>query len=585
MSWVRIDQRLRYATVCACAVLSFHCAPSSGEAGPAGQVAETSRVGDVGSIQQAGPAQSDAIRDVLKTRVETLRRKGQLEVRGSRLASIIVLPDFYERRGFRPAWTSSTIDQLFRAIAGAEADGLDPRDYNQTLLAQLRDEVAAKRPPDSALLADYDLLLTDALIRLGYHFMFGKVDPERIDADWNMSRQLPGFEPAVEMQRALDANDVYGALEREKPSHPFYTSLKRELARYRKIESAGGWPTVPSGATLRVGSVDARVPTLKRRLLATGDLPSGTDTSSTVYDSTVAAAVRGFQARVGDDADGVFGAGTRNALNVPVRDRVQQMRLSLERGRWVLHNLDSTFVVVNVAGYSVYYVRGGSTVWRSRAVVGLPYRRTPIFRDSIKYLDFNPTWTVPPGILARDMLPRLKRGGIRALPAGMRVLDRSGRTVNASRINWSSYSASKFPFTLRQDPGPQNALGRVKFMFPNKYLVYLHDTPSRELFDETARAFSSGCIRIERPFELADLLLADRKWNADSTARVLATGRTRTVNLRRPVPVLLLYLTSWVDDKGSVNFRSDIYGRDTRLARALDEPFRFRSRPVVPRPR
>jgi murein L,D-transpeptidase YcbB/YkuD len=432
-------------------------------------------------------------------------------------------------------------------------------------------------------MADYDLLLTDALIRLAYHLMFGKVDPERIDPNWNMVRVLHGVDPAAEIESALNSGDVYGALEKEKPSHPFYTGLKGALARYRQIQASGGWPVVPAGTTLRVGSVDARVPTLRRRLQASGDLAASGDDTSTLYDSTVAAAVKNFQARVGTTDDGVLGDGTRAALNVPVADRIEQMRLSLERGRWVLHDLDSTFVIVNIAGYSVAYVRGGRTMWRSRVVVGLPYRRTPIFRDSIRYLDFNPTWTVPPGILARDMLPRLKRGGVRALPDGMRVLDRSGRVVDASGINWSSHSASSFPFTLRQDPGPTNALGRVKFMFPNKYLVYLHDTPSRELFNESARAFSSGCIRVERPFELADLLLADRNWNADSTARILATRRTTTVRLRRPTPVLLLYLTSWVDDQGRLNFRSDIYGRDARLARALDEPFRFRIRPVVPR--
>ena len=530
-------------------------------------------------------AQDDGIREALKSRVEALRKTSRLEVRGSRIASVIVLPQFYERRGFRRAWEPRTIDQLVRAISDAEADGLDPNDYHQQLLDRLRAEVAATRQPAAALLADYDLLLTDALIRLGYHLMFGKVDPERIDPNWNMSRQLHGFEPAVVIQRELDAGDVYEALEREKPSHPFYTGLKRELARYRQIQAAGGWAGLPSGPALRVGADDPRMPTLRRRLQATGDLAKGPNDNSTRYDSALAASVRNFQARIGADDDGVLGEGTRSALNVPVAERIRQIRLNLERGRWVLHDLDSTFVVVNIAGYSVAYVRGGQTVWRSRAVVGLPYRSTPVFRDSIRYLDFNPTWTVPPGILARDMLPRLKRGGVRALPEGMRVLNRSGRVVDASGINWSKYSAKSFPYVLRQDPGPANALGRVKFMFPNKYLVYLHDTPGRELFDESARAFSSGCIRIQRPFELADLLLADRNWNSDSTARTLATRRTRTVRLRRPVPVLLLYWTAWVDDQSRVNFRPDIYGRDARLARALDEPFRFRIRPVVPRPR
>jgi murein L,D-transpeptidase YcbB/YkuD len=179
------------------------------------------------------------------------------------------------------------------------------------------------------------------------------------------------------------------------------------------------------------------------------------------------------------------------------------------------------------------------------------------------------------------MLPRLKRGGLGALPTGMRVLNRSGRVVDASRIDWSRYSASSFPFVLRQDPGPANALGRVKFMFPNRYLVYLHDTPSRDLFDETARAFSSGCIRVERPFELAALLLEDAGWTMDSITRAVDSRRTRTVHLRRPTPVLLLYWTAWVDDDGRVNFRDDIYGRDARLTRALNEGFRFRRRPVV----
>ena len=553
------SRSIRRAASCGVILISLHCTAPSGE------------------------AQDDAIREALKSRVEALRKTGRLDVRGSRIASVIVLPDFYERRGFRRAWESRTIDQLLRAIHDAEADGLDPQDYHQQLLERLRGEVAVKRPLDAALVADYDLILTDAVIRLGYHLMFGKVDPERVDPNWNMARELHGLDPAAEIQRALDAGDVYRTLESEKPSHRFYTGLRRELARYRQIQAAGGWPLVPAGPALRVGSVDARVPALKRRLQSTGDFVAGPQDVSTRYDSALAAAVRNFQGRIGAGDDGVLGEGTRSALNVPVAERIRQIRLNLERGRWVLHDLDSTFVVVNIAGYSVAYVRGGQTVWRSRAVVGLPFRRTPIFRDSIKYLDFNPTWTVPPGILARDMLPRLKRGGVRALPEGMRVLNRSGRPVDASGINWSAYSASSFPYTLRQDPGPANALGRVKFMFPNRYLVYLHDTPSRELFDESARAFSSGCIRIDRPFELADLLLADRNWNSDSTARTLGTRRTRTVRLRRPVPVLLLYWTAWVDDQSRVNFRSDIYGRDARLARALDEPFRFRIRPVVPR--
>jgi murein L,D-transpeptidase YcbB/YkuD len=529
-------------------------------------------------------AQDDTVREVLRSRVEGLRDAGQV-IRDNRLASLVVLPEFYERRGFRRAWDDpGLIEQLMRAIDESAAEGLDPQDYHRTAIDQLGREIGAATSPDAALLADYDLLLTDALVRLGYHLMFGKVDPERIDPNWNLARQVHGFEPAVEMQRMLDSRDVYGWLAREKPDHPFYTGLKAELARYRQIEADGGWPTLSNGPTLRAGDVDPRIANLRRRLAMTGDLGAHAADTSSRFDSALVDAIRAFQQRMGLDADGLVGAGTRRALNVSVQDRIRQLRINMERGRWVLHHIDSTFVVVNVAGYSVAYVRGGRTVWRSRAVVGTPYRRTPIFRDSISYLVFNPTWTVPPGILARDMLPRLKRGGVRALPTGMRVLTRSGRPVDAARVDWSRYTAASFPYILRQDPGPANALGRVKFMFPNRYLVYLHDTPSRELFNESARAFSSGCIRVDRPFELAELLLADVGWNSDSISRAVDSRRMRTVNLRRPVPVLLLYWTSWVDDQGRVNFRDDIYGRDARLTRALDERFRFRRRAVVAPP-
>ncbi len=521
-------------------------------------------------------AQDDGVREPLRARVEALRETGRVDVRGSRIASAIVLPGFYKQRGFRRAWSDArNVEQLLRAIRDAANDGLDPRDYHQALLERLRGEVAATSQPDAALLADYDLLLTDALVLLENHLEFGKVDPVRLDPNWNLPRESKDVAAASRIQQMLDAGDVYQALEREKPDHPYYTELKRELARYRKMEAAGALPTLPSGPTLRVGASDARVPTLRRRLDATGDLVGGVGDTATLYDSALIVGVRSFQRRLGLPDDGILGEGTRSALNVSAERRAQQIRLNLERGRWVLHHIDSTFVVVNVAGYSVTYVRDGHVVWRSRAVVGLPFRRTPIFRDSISYLVFNPTWVVPPGILARDMLPRLKRGGVGALPAGMRVLQHSGRAVDVSRIDWSKYSGSSFPFMLRQDPGPTNALGLVKFMFPNRYLVYLHDTPSRELFNESARAFSSGCIRIEHPFELAELLLANAGWNADSVARVVKAGRTRNVSLRRPVPVLLLYWTAWVDDDGLVNFRSDVYGRDERLARALDEPVRI----------
>ena len=269
------------------------------------------------------------------------------------------------------------------------------------------------------------------------------------------------------------------------------------------------------------------------------------------------------------------------ALNVPIDARLGQIEVNLERGRWLLHDLSPTFIVVNVAGFRVYYLRDGELVWSGRAQVGKPFRQTPIFRSTITYLVLNPTWTVPPGIFANDILPALKRDSGYLAKRGLSVIDSEGRPVTAP-IDWASMTPRRFPYLLRQGPGPENALGRVKFMFPNEHSVYLHDTPSRALFEKSERAFSSGCIRVENPLELARLLLEEQTgWDADAIAVAVATGETRTVTLQSKLPVLLTYWTAWVDRDGVLQFRSDVYGRDAKVRAALDLPFRVHRAPEL----
>jgi murein L,D-transpeptidase YcbB/YkuD len=266
---------------------------------------------------------------------------------------------------------------------------------------------------------------------------------------------------------------------------------------------------------------------------------------------------------------------------VPVEARVNQLRVNLERGRWVLRNFpESDFVVADIAGFNVRYVRDRKTIWRARAQVGKPYRETPIFKAKIQYVVLNPTWTVPPGILEKDVLPGVKRDRSYLAKKGLKVVDRDGREIDPASINWSRYTARNFPYYLRQDAGENNALGHIKIMFPNPHLVYLHDTPSRSLFEQDDRAFSSGCIRVDRPLELAELLLADpAKWNVKAMEDIVATGKTRTVNLPKDVPVLLIYWTVDQDDAGQPVFKRDVYGRDPRLLSALDGRFELGSRP------
>jgi murein L,D-transpeptidase YcbB/YkuD len=332
---------------------------------------------------------------------------------------------------------------------------------------------------------------------------------------------------------------------------------------------------------------DERVPVLRRRLRLTGDLAPGTADDSWLVDAPLTEAIQIFQRRHGLADDGTVGRDTLAALNVPVEERIQQLRVNLERGRWVLHNLESTFLVVNAAGYHSYYVKDGQVMWQGRAQVGRPYRQTPTFKSEITYLVFNPTWTVPPTILAQDYLPFLKRDPSYARRKGLKVIDRAGRAVDPRQVDWARYSASHLPYLLRQDPGPRNALGRVKFIFPNAHAVYLHDTPDQQLFDRSERAFSSGCIRVENALELARLLLNDEaQWHRQAIDKVVESKKTRTVFLPEPIPVLLLYWTAWVGSDARVNFRHDLYGRDELVRKGLAGDFRFRKRPVfeVPRP-
>jgi len=248
----------------------------------------------------------------------------------------------------------------------------------------------------------------------------------------------------------------------------------------------------------------------------------------------------------------------------------------------MLHDVPQTFVIVDIAGFEVGYFRDGKPVWRARVQVGKPYRSTPIFRSDITYLVLNPTWTVPPGIEAKDVLPAVKRDRSYLTAKNLRIIDQQGRTIDPARIDWIRYSGKSFPYTFRQDPGPDNALGQIKFMFPNAHFVYLHDTPSKNLYERDTRAFSSGCIRVERPLELAEMLLNDpAKWNLSKIRTAIETGNTQTVTLPAPVPVLLYYWTAQGQADGSVHFKDDIYRRDPAVLKVLDSEFKFRKQPIT----
>ena len=495
-------------------------------------------------------------------------------VAGHEVADRWFLARFYERREFTLAWASwAKIDQLLGAVIGSASHGLEPGDYH---LEPLRELAAALRAnPDPRAAAEFELLATDALARLAFHLRFGKVNPERIESTWNFTREMDGLSPVTGVTALLDSDDLGKSLERLAPDSEHYLALKRFLARYRQLAADGGWPVVEPGETLRAGMRSERVAVLRSRLAVTGDLPALPEPADPeLFDAVVEAGVRAFQARHGLDVDGAVGRQTLAALNVPVEARIDQLRVNMERVRWVFRDMEPRFLLVNIARFRVMLIEDRQVTWSTRAVVGRPYRQTPVFRARMTYLEFNPTWTVPPTILREDFLPEIRRDPEALQRRNLVVLDHQGRRIDPATIDWATVTARTFPYMLRQEPGPENALGRVKFMYPNPYHVYMHDTPARALFGRAERTFSSGCIRLEKPFELVNLLLAGSEWDEAAIERVLASGRTRVVNLPRPISVLTLYGTA-VPEDGRIHFAADVYQRDGRLLAALDAPFEF----------
>ena len=510
-----------------------------------------------------------AVQQQIAVQAAQLRAGGGLYVQGLALASGSLLPDFYAARDHAPVWTKRRrVDELLDLLATAESHGLDSEDYYLPQLKALR--LRGQRSDDPALAASLDLLLTESLIRFGFHQRFGKVNPQRMEPTWNFTRQFrPGQDPLRTLTVAVEAPSLAAFLGQWLDRAPLYRTLQDRLAEHRALAATGGWPDVPAGPTLRPGDADPRLAVLRERLIVSGDLPPDTPVAD-VYADDLVAGVRRFQARHNLTADGILGARTREAMNVPVGTRIDQLRLSLERARWVLEDTAGEVVVVNVAGYEVFAARNGTPFWRRRAVVGTQARETPIFKGSMTYLDLNPTWTVPPTILREDLLPKIRRDPGVLARQNMTVLDRNGRAVDPATINWQAVG-NRPPYTFRQGPGPKNALGRIKFMFPNPHAIFLHDTPARGLFEQAERNFSSGCIRVEDPLSLAEIVLGEpARWNRSTLEAVIAGGKTRTLRLPKPWPVLILYWTAELDGEGRVRFLPDRYRRDTALLQALD---------------
>lgn len=526
--------------------------------------------------------QTELLDEFLRDRIEEAGIPPRIAVGNELIHASAVLPLFYEQRAYAPAWChdggmDSRADSLLEAIRNADQEGLNPNDYHLekigSLWASVYQQQAEKKRHDSRQLVDLDLLLTDAFLVYGSHLLAGKINPETIDSEWFANRRE--IDLAAHLQTALEKNQITEALRSLLPPQPGYARLRKALARYRDIAANGGWPVVPDGPKLQKSDHGERVVALRRRLIAAGDLDPTEGDSLDLFDDAVAEALRKFQRRHGLEVDGVAGAATLANLNVPVAERIRQVILNMERWRWLPQDLGQRHLLVNIANFELDVFESGEIVLMMRVMVGRDYRRTPVFSDRMTYLVLSPYWHVPPGIATRDILPAVKKDLGYLAKQNMKVFQGWGaeaRAIDPATINWQTMTARNLNYRFRQDPGPANALGRVKFMFPNRFNVYLHDTPSRELFTRMERAFSSGCIRVEKPIELAEYVLrGDPQWTRANIEAAFKKWQEQTVRLPEPIPVHLLYWTAWANDDGSINFRRDIYERDKRVEEALFE--------------
>jgi murein L,D-transpeptidase YcbB/YkuD len=494
---------------------------------------------------------------------QTLETAGPtLQVAGKPV-EIEVVRTFYQQRENQPMWvdgagTSARGHALLRAFQNAARDGLDPANYDPgpfVLEAGSAEQLAAA-----------ELALSATLVRYASDLRGGRALPTKIERD----QRISPLDPVQILTAAADAPDPTAFVDSLAPADSIYLGLRQTLAHHLALAAAGDWPQLPDGPILGPGSTDPRVGTLRLRLQLTGDLAAEVQGHpQSRYDDDVRQAVRRFQERHGLRANGVVDEQTGALLNIPVQDRIRQILANLERARWLPDDLGDPYVLVNLADFDLRVVEGGRDVIRMRVVIGEPETITPVFSDKISYIEINPYWNVPRSIAVKEMLRVLRRnpGALRA--QNIRLLAPGGEEIDPASVNWSAVNANNFNYRLRQDPGARNALGRIKFMFPNPYGVYLHDTPSRALFRRQVRAFSHGCIRIEKPIELATFLLrGDEGWAR--IQRTIAQGKNRAIVLKNPVPVHLVYLTAWLDREGKMQFRDDHYNLDAPLVAALD---------------
>ena len=481
---------------------------------------------------------------------------------------------FYAHRQHQPAWITPSADfpkndRVLKVIATTDAEGLDSRDYQLPRLQQLQQQM--NQSPDAAI--ELELRTTHALLQLAQDLARGQLSAKTVDPDWHIAR--PEFDAVKFLHDAIEADRVQSAFASLPPQTVSYRLLKQALSHYLKLaQDNTRWVQIPVTPSLHPGDTHTIIPLIRRRIAQAYDADGIPEyrlapSENQHYDTTLVTAIRAFQEQHGLNPDGVIGKNTIKALNTPLDWKIRQLRINMERLRWLPRELSNRYLLVNTAGFFLSAIENEQQVLNMRIIVGRDYRSTPSFNSAVTHMVINPYWNVPASIARKDLLPKQQQNPEFFASSDFQVYpghDRNAQPIDPDTIDWNKYEHS-FPFFLRQQPGKHNALGKVKFMFANPFSIYLHDTPSKSLFKRDMRTFSSGCIRLEKPLELAAFALSQasllEKFNEN-----IADDETLTTHLPKPLPIYLVYITAWADEPQQwVHFYPDIYNRDLNALR------------------
>ena len=520
------------------------------------------------------PAKAQSVKELIKEYIESGKENGSIIVDGIKLMDQDTMAVHYMRQNYQPIWTSiKNRADMMLILNGSFDEGLIPGDYHIQKLNSLLHEIQSDNSNNDNQ-AKLDLLMSDAMVIYARHLIWGKIDQTDIRKEWDVP-ELPQPDNIEQTFSIALQNENLKSLFFDKlgPQHAMYFELKKGLKDYRAISAHGGWHSVPQDKTLKKGMAGENISALRSYLNVTGDLTRSGGENDAFFDETLEAGVKSFQLRHNLTADGIAGKKTLLQMNVSVPDRINTIRLNMERLRWVMHELEPDFLVVNIAGFFIRRITNNEISYESPVIVGKEFHESPIFKGTMSYIDLNPTWTLPYSISSKESLPRLKTDPNYLSARNMVIMNRNGTVLDPTQIDFSKYSETNFPFIIRQEPGPKNSLGRVKFMFPNQYAVYLHDTPSQSLFAREDRAFSHGCIRLEYKWELLMNLMDEPDvWNMEKIQSILDTEKTTRIKLKTPIDILILYYTAGTDHNGTLVFNRDVYNRDPILLKALNHP-------------